>query len=143
MTVKSVLSVLTLFLMMLPGVIMKRCKLATEGFGKGLSNLVLFIASPALVFEAYLRDFNADIMKTALIMFVCTICTHTLFALVAFRFFKREEENVRRILRFMIIFANAGYILHRKHRKELYRKSFHTAAPSEQPHASFAAPPEQ
>ena len=43
------LNVALLFIMMIPGVIMKKCGLATEGFGKGLSNLVLYIAQPALV----------------------------------------------------------------------------------------------
>ena len=38
-----VYNVALLFIMMLPGIIMKKCKLAPEGFGKGLSNIVLYI----------------------------------------------------------------------------------------------------
>jgi predicted permease len=110
MTLKIVLSVLTLFLMMLPGVIMKKCKMSGESFGKGLSNLVLFIASPALIFEAYLREFNTEIFKTALIIFLATVLTHTFFSLVAFRFFSKDGDAVRRVLRFSVIFANAGYM---------------------------------
>ena len=37
-------NVAILFLMMIPGIILKKCKLIGDGFGKGISNLVLYIA---------------------------------------------------------------------------------------------------
>ena len=37
-------NVAILFIMMVPGVILKKCKFCQDGFGKGLSNLVLYIA---------------------------------------------------------------------------------------------------
>ena len=48
-------NVAILFIMMIPGIILKKCKMIPDGFGKGLSNLVLYIAQSALVFLAYLR----------------------------------------------------------------------------------------
>ncbi|MBO7293359.1 MAG: hypothetical protein J6V07_05435, partial [Clostridia bacterium] len=51
--------VASLFLMMVPGYLMKRCRLAGEGFGKGISNLVLYIAQPALIVCAYI-DYRGD-----------------------------------------------------------------------------------
>lgn len=110
MTVKIIFSVLTLFIMMLPGIIMKKCKLSDEGFGKGLSNLVLFVASPALVFEAYLGNFNTDIMKGALQVFIFSMLAHGLFSAVAYCFFKKDEAEMRKVLRFAVIFANAAYM---------------------------------
>ena len=54
LTLKLILQVGILFLMMVPGIILKKCKLVGADFGKGISNLILYIAQPVLVFYAYL-----------------------------------------------------------------------------------------
>ena len=59
---KLIYNVGILFIMMIPGVIMKKCKLSSEGLGKGLSNLVLYIAQPALVFLAYVRPYESSVL---------------------------------------------------------------------------------
>ena len=59
-------SVAILFIMMIPGVILKKCNMISDGFGKGLSNFVLYIAQPALIFVAYLKDFSMDILVNSL-----------------------------------------------------------------------------
>ncbi|MBP3583258.1 MAG: hypothetical protein J6K44_04360, partial [Clostridia bacterium] len=56
-------NVALLFIMMIPGIIMKKCRLCSDTFGKGLSNLVLYIAQPALVFLAYVRPYDGEILK--------------------------------------------------------------------------------
>ena len=53
---KLIYTVGIFFVMMIPGIIMKKCKLATDGLGKGLSNLVLYIAQPALILRSYLKN---------------------------------------------------------------------------------------
>ena len=99
-----------LFLMMLPGVFIRKFKLAGADFGKGVSNLILFIASPALILDAYLRDFNGEIMKNAVWVFVFSVFAHALFTVFAFVFFKGARDDLRRVLRFAVVFANAGYM---------------------------------
>ena len=54
---KVVYNVALLFIMMIPGILLVKCGMSVNGFGKGLSNLVLYIAQPALIFMAYLRPF--------------------------------------------------------------------------------------
>lgn len=44
-----VINVLILSIMMVPGVIMKKCNLCSDGFGKDISNLVLYVAQPCLI----------------------------------------------------------------------------------------------
>ena len=110
MAIKIIMSVAMLFLMMLPGVFIRKFKLAGEDFGKGVSNLILFIASPALVLYAYFRDFNGEIMKTAVWVFVFAMLAHTLFTVFAFLLFKGARDDLRRVLRFAVVFANAGYM---------------------------------
>ncbi len=103
-------NVMLLFIMMIPGIIMKKCRLAPEGFGKGLSNLVLYIAQPALVFLAYFKDFNAEILINSAYVLVLSLLAHVIFAVVAMLFFGSAEDGKRRMLRFATVFSNAAFM---------------------------------
>ena len=99
-----------LFIMMVPGIIMKKCRLSTEGFGKGLSNLVLYIAQPALVFMAYVTEFDMEILKNAAIVLLLSVIMHTAFAVSAVLVFKKAEDSARRMLMFATVFSNAAFM---------------------------------
>jgi predicted permease len=96
--------------MMIPGILLKKCRLSTDGIGKGISNLVLYIAQPALIFLAYLRPFNGEILKNSLYVFVFSIIAHLIFSLVAMNCFRKSPDGARRMLRFATIFSNAAFM---------------------------------
>ena len=97
-------------MMMIPGIIMKKCKLAGDGFGKGLSNLVLYIAQPSLVFLAYIRPYDAKVLINSIYVLVLSVVVHLIFVGVASLFFKRSPDAERRMLRFATIFSNAAFM---------------------------------
>ena len=99
-----------LFLLMIPGIILKKAKMIPEGFGKGLSNLVLYIAQPALIFLAYIQPFDADILINSVYVLVLSIIAHVIFAVVAMMLFKGAPDAQRRMLRFATIFSNAAFM---------------------------------
>ncbi len=99
-----------LFLMLLPGIILAKSGLSTDGLGKGLANLVLYIAQPALIIVAYIRPYNAEILWNLIYVFIFSILAHLLFAVVAFLCYRRAEDSIRRMLRFATIFSNAAYM---------------------------------
>lgn len=103
-------NVAILFVMMIPGIIMKKCKLSPDGFGKGISKLVLYVAQPALIFLAYLKDFNADILINSVWVLALSMLLHALFAIVALLSFKTAPDNMRRMLRFSTVFSNAAFM---------------------------------
>lgn len=98
-----------LFIMMIPGIIMKKCKLCGDGFGKGVSNLVLYVAQPCLIFKAYLKPFSIDVLKNALIVLLLSIVAHCVF-LLALLVFNNTTDDRRRMLRFATIFSNAAFM---------------------------------
>lgn len=107
---KLIYNVGILFVMMIPGVIMKKCNLSADGFGKGLSNLVLYIAQPALVFLAYVRPYDSSVLMGIIWVLILSIIAHTIFSVVAMLFFKKAPDSARRMLRFVTIFANAAFM---------------------------------
>lgn len=110
MVADVIFNVALLFLLMIPGVILKKCKMVPEGFGKGLSNLVLYIAQPALIFLAYVKPFDINILINSTYVLVLSVITHAIFAVVAMLLFKGAEDGRRRMLRFATIFSNAAFM---------------------------------
>lgn len=98
-----------LFIMMIPGIIMKKCKLCGDGFGKGISNLVLYVAQPCLIFKAYLKPFSAEVLQNALIVLLLSVIAHCVF-LLALLVFNNTTEDRQRMLRFATIFSNAAFM---------------------------------
>lgn len=107
-----VFNVAVLFVMMVPGIVMKLTKLVPDGFGKGISNLVLYIAQPILIVAAYAscKSRFVDIWQNILMVFLLSIIAHVLFALVAMNLFRWTPDGKRRILRMVTIFANAAFM---------------------------------
>ncbi len=107
-----IISVATLFIMMVPGVVLKKCKFCDISFGKGISNLVLYIAQPALIVYAYLscKSSFSDIWQGCLVTFLLSLVVHGLFIGAALIFFRREPEEKQKMLRFTTVFANAAFM---------------------------------
>jgi len=98
------------FIMMIPGIILKKCNMISDGFGKGLSNLVLYIAQPALVFLAYVKDFDKNILINSIYVFIFSIICHFLFSVCAMLVFKKTPDSKARMLKFATIFSNAAFL---------------------------------
>ena len=107
---RVIYNVALLFIMMLPGIIMKKCKMSVDGFGKGISNLVLYIAQPALVFMAYVRPYDENILINSAYVFLLSIVVHGVFSAVAMLSYKKAPDSMRRMLRFATIFSNAAFM---------------------------------
>ncbi len=103
-------NVAILFLMMIPGVILKKCKLIGDGFGKGISNLVLYIAQPCLIFLAYVGDFKKEVLLNSLWVLLFSLIAHVIFSFAAISLYKKTPDSARRMLRFATIFSNAAFM---------------------------------
>lgn len=103
-------NVALLFIMMVPGILLKKCNLSTDGIGKGLSNLVLYIAQPALIFLAYVRDYDESIMRGSIVVLALSVVAHAIFCAVALPVFKNAPNGKDRMLKFATIFSNAAFM---------------------------------
>lgn len=101
-----------LLLAMMPGVVMRLCRLAPTEFGKGISGLVLYIAQPLLVLYSYLgfKGSLADIWENVLAVLVFSVVAHLVFAAAALGVFRGAPEEKRRMLRMATVFSNAAFM---------------------------------
>ncbi len=107
-----IINVAILFIMMVPGVILKKCRLVSDGFGKGISNLVLYIAQPCLIVYAYLSATSSfsDIWVGCLMTLMLSAIAHTVFVVIALPVFKKAPDGACRMLRFATVFSNAAFM---------------------------------
>ena len=102
--------VLLLVLMVIPGVLLKKTKLVGDQFGVGLSNLVLYVATPAMILLSFMREFDGAVVKRAAIVAVFCFLFHIFFFFVAMLLYRRAAPDIAKVLRFTTVFTNAGYM---------------------------------
>ncbi len=103
------LQVLILIILLVPGVVVNKMG-ADGGFAKGLSNLVLYFAQPALIIAPFIRPFDKALLPGMLGVFVFSFAAHIIFFLLSRPMFKKNSEKTASALRFSIVFSNAGYM---------------------------------
>ncbi len=109
-TAKLFTSVLLLFILIIPGFLLRKAKLASDYLPKGFTNVILYVTQPALIMVSFIRPYDSDVMKSALGVLVFTFILHGVFFLISLAFFNKCEEKLKRVYRFGCIFSNAGYM---------------------------------
>lgn len=104
------ISVLTLFCYMIPGYILRKAKLADAGFAKALSVFTLYVAQVSMILHGFMVEFNFETLKGIGYVFLYGLVAHVIFYIIAKFLFKKAPERLRKVLRFGVIFSNAGYM---------------------------------
>ncbi len=102
--------VLSLFLMMALGLMARKLGFITDEVKRGMTDILIKIATPAIIISSFLSEFESDKATNALIVLAGAIIMHTTLCLVSFLIFKKETPERRAVLRFAMIFGNFGFI---------------------------------
>ena len=104
-------TVAILALMVLPGFLLGKLRLADGAFATGLSNFVLYVAQSCMFLRAFLSTpMTTVVLRGMVIVFVMSILIHIIFTAIALLFYRKAPDHMQRILRFSTIFTNAGYM---------------------------------
>lgn len=102
--------VITLFLLILVGALCAKTRLLDEKAAKAMANLVLYIATPAVIIKSCIREFDAALLWDFLLVVAVALATHLVLILIAKLTFRDPNEGRRRVLRCATVFSNAGYM---------------------------------
>lgn len=102
--------IVLLFIMLIPGYFLRKKNMLSGETSKGMSNLVLYIAQPAMIISSFLREFDASILHTALGVFVFAFLTNGFGCMAVMFLFKKAPERKRQVLRFAVAFSNALFM---------------------------------
>ncbi len=102
--------VFLLFLMMIPGFLVRKTKICEASAQLAFSSVILYITTPAMIVVSFIRAFDKGVMITCLWVLLFSFAAHLLFFALTFPFFRKERPDAAKVYRFAVIFANSGYM---------------------------------
>ena len=113
MGIIDIITALTkIFIIMLPGYILKKLGILTNEYTEGMSSLITNITFPCLIIISMQMEFSMEILnncKYAIIIFACIIAVTMIVAKLVNKIVKLPKTQSG-IFTFMLIFGNTGFI---------------------------------
>ena len=92
------------------GAIGYKCGLISVEGNKSISNWVLYIANPLLIFISFQQDFSVKLLKGLGMTIIFTIVGYLIFIPLAMLFIGKKENHETEIERFSTIYSNCGFM---------------------------------
>lgn len=102
--------VLILFVLIAVGFICRKIKLVSDEAIKGMSDLVVYIVTPANIIVAFVREFKSELLWELLISFGLAFAVYFFATVIAKLLIREKDENKNPVLRFAAAYPNAGYM---------------------------------
>lgn len=102
--------VLILFLIMFVGLAARKFRLLNNELNTGLTNFILNVTFPLNIIASFSFSFSRTILRNILIIFSCAALAHLLAAVISVFLYLRFPGPQRRILSFITIFGNVGFM---------------------------------
>lgn len=102
--------VLVLFVILFVGFIAGKKKILDPTGTKKLSELLLHVTSPMLVFSSFVIEFSQERLINIFYMVGISTCMFFIAIFLSHFIFIKFDERVRPILRFTSVFSNCGYM---------------------------------
>ncbi|MBO5908941.1 MAG: AEC family transporter [Clostridia bacterium] len=105
------LQVLVLFILMLVGYILGKGKLLKQDAITGITNVILYVATPAAILQSFTSELRTpEKTKNLFFLFLGAVLIHALAILISKLLIRDKEIDKNRIMRFAVIFSNCGYM---------------------------------
>lgn len=110
--------ILIIFLIILIGIICYKIKLIDEVTNSKLSNILLMLVNPMVIFVSYQRDFSSDLLEGLLISLLLSTITHIVSILISYLLIRKKrringetiENKDVEVERISSIYANVGFM---------------------------------
>lgn len=102
--------VLILFILIGVGFVCNKAKILSRNTVKELTNFVLYIVTPCVIINSYMREFDKAMLGGLLITFAVAVCSFGINILIANILVRDKDKAREKTLRFGAIFSNCGYM---------------------------------
>jgi predicted permease len=103
-------SVLVILLMILIGFIFRKLGYINKEVTKGITEILLNIAIPAITIAAFNQDLPASALSGAIILLIFTFVSYVFSALLSAFLFKNYPANQKAVMQFIAVFTNCGFM---------------------------------
>lgn len=102
--------ILIMFFIILIGVICFKTHIVDQTVNKKLSEFLLQIVNPLLIYNSYQREFSKELLNGLLISFLLAIVTHLASILGSYLFLRGKNRDDVTLERFSVIYTNCGFM---------------------------------
>ncbi len=102
--------ILIMFLIMLLGFFCYKIKILNHETNRKLSDFLLLIVNPLLIFNSYQREFNKELLLGLEISFVLAFVSHLVAMGVARLVIRGKDKQDNSLERFSAVYSNCGFI---------------------------------
>ncbi len=102
--------VLVLFILIGVGVICTKTKLLRDTAVRCMADVVLYFATPCIIIRSFQREMTPELMKNLGIAALAVIGVHLLGIALAHLLCRDKDRSRAAVLRFGVVFSNAGYM---------------------------------
>lgn len=102
--------VLELFILIAIGFVCGKTKMLNEKAVKSITDIVLYIVSPCVIINNFIRPFDMAMLSGLLTAAAAAMCIHIVTIVIAMLVFHDKVPEKNRVYRFALIFSNCGYM---------------------------------
>lgn len=104
------IQVLIMFILIFVGFVLAKGNIINEKGTKQMTEILLKVVTPAVLINAYQKEFSPKLAGGLLISAVFAIILHIIFILVSTFIFKKEESLRYRVSIFSSVYSNCGFM---------------------------------
>ncbi|SHO53358.1 AEC family transporter [Anaerocolumna xylanovorans] len=102
--------ILVMFLIMILGFLCYKIKIINHETNKKLSDFLLLIVNPLLIFNSYQREFNKELLNGLAVSFILAFISHFIAIAAAWLFVRGKDKQDIPLERFSCIYSNCGFM---------------------------------
>ncbi len=102
--------VLLMLILVVAGVVSFKTHIVTAEGGKHLSNLLVLLVNPVVIFVSYQRDFSPELLTGLLQAFLLSLLGFGIAMAVAYLCLRKNGKYDAAIERFSVIYSNCGFM---------------------------------
>ncbi|MEF9951319.1 MAG: AEC family transporter [Clostridium sp.] len=102
--------IIILFLVMGVGFVAGKKNVITQEVNYGLSKILINITLPFMIVASFSFEFSSEMLHTAMLILAISMVIHLALTLISLVLYRKNEDSVRKVLRFVTIFSNCGFI---------------------------------
>ena len=106
----SARQIVAILILMIAGVICAKTRILDRDVNKRLSDLLLMIVAPVLIFTSFQRDYEPELARGLMISFLLSLLAFAIAIAVSTAVFRKRGDGRYRSERFGAIYGNAGFL---------------------------------
>ena len=101
---------LTMFLLILVGVLIKKAKIISPAGQKNINDLVIYVVLPCNIVKSFMIDCDGDIFRQFGLVFIISIGIQVVSVVLGKLIYGKKEVGHRMSLQYGLICSNAGFL---------------------------------